>query len=116
MAAASVHEWVRAWRAVLDAPDVQHRRLEVDLLPAQIDHLGRPQAVPVGQKHHEGITVAVAVVAHCPISFSTSPSVKCSRVRSSAFFGRRSRWLAAPAGTPQRLAGAFLRWRAARGF
>ena len=33
---------VRAWGAVLDPPDVQGRGFEVDLLPAQIDHFGRP--------------------------------------------------------------------------
>ena len=35
-------------RAVLDPPHVQRRRLEVDLFPAEVNHLGRAQPMPVG--------------------------------------------------------------------
>ena len=36
---------------------------EVDGVPAQRDQLGRPQAVPVGDQHHGGVAVAMAVLA-----------------------------------------------------
>ena len=51
--------------AVLGPPDVQGRGFEVDLLPAHVHHFGRSEAMPVGQKHHEGVTVAVAVGLGC---------------------------------------------------
>ena len=35
---------------------------EVDGVPAQRDQLGRPQPVPVGDQHHGGIAVAVAIL------------------------------------------------------
>ena len=36
---------------------------EVDGVPAQRHQLGRPQAVPVGDQHHGGVAVAIAVLA-----------------------------------------------------
>ena len=56
-------QWVRARGAVLDPADVQGRGFEVDLLPPKVHDLGRPQAMPIGQKHHQSVAVAVAVVA-----------------------------------------------------
>jgi hypothetical protein len=49
---------VRAWSAILDPPDVEHRAVEVDLVPTD---LGRPEAVPVGQQDHGGVAVTVSV-------------------------------------------------------
>ena len=54
-------ERMRGWGAVLGPPDVQGCGFEVDLLPAHVHHFGGPEAVPVGQKHHECVAVAVAV-------------------------------------------------------
>src|SRR6266849_6999712 len=47
--------------AVLDPPHVEHRAIEVDLVPAQVTDLGRPQPVAEGHQDHGGIPVAVAV-------------------------------------------------------
>ena len=47
--AGSFHYGGEDWRrAVLDPPHVQCRRLEVDLLSAQVDHVGGAQPMPVG--------------------------------------------------------------------
>ena len=35
---------------------------EVDRVPAQRHQLGRPQAVPIGDQHHGGVAVAMAVL------------------------------------------------------
>ena len=48
--------------AGLAPADVQIGTAEVHLIPAQIDKLTRPQAVPVGDQDHGRIAVAVAVV------------------------------------------------------
>jgi hypothetical protein len=40
-------------RGAVPAPaDVRHRFVEVDLVPTEVAHLGRPRAVPVGQQDH----------------------------------------------------------------
>jgi hypothetical protein len=52
---------VRAGRALLDPADVQGGRSEIDLLPAQVDQLGDPKAVPIRHEDHGRIPVAVAV-------------------------------------------------------
>ena len=45
----SSHYGGEDWRrVVLDPPHVQRRRLEVDLFPAEVNHLGRAQPMPVG--------------------------------------------------------------------
>ena len=41
---------VGARGAVLDPPHMQHRRIELDLVPAQVAELGRPKPVPEGQQ------------------------------------------------------------------
>ena len=46
----------------LDPADVQGGRVELDLIPAQVHQLGRPQAMPVGHQDHGGVAVAIAVV------------------------------------------------------
>jgi hypothetical protein len=52
---------MRSGSALLDPTDVQRGRSEVDLLPAEIDQLRHPEAVPVGHKNHRGVPLAVAV-------------------------------------------------------
>ena len=52
---------VGARGAVLDAADVKHGTGKVDLVPAQVTHLGSPQAVPEGEQDHGGVAVTVAV-------------------------------------------------------
>jgi hypothetical protein len=47
--------------SLLDPADVQAGRRELDLFPAEVGQLRRPQAVPIGQKDHGGIAVSVAV-------------------------------------------------------
>ena len=68
---------------------MQAARLEVNLLPAQIHHFGRPQSMPVGQKHHEGVAVAIPVLARRLDQLLHLAIGQVLRVRSSAFFGRR---------------------------
>ena len=63
-------------RAVLDPADVEDRGTEFDL----VAQLGDPQSVSEGQ---ERCPWRFALAAS--IRVSTSPGVRCSRVRSSAF-------------------------------
>jgi hypothetical protein len=46
--------------AVLDAPGVQHGAVEIDLVPADFAHLGRPQAVLEGEKDHRAVAVGLS--------------------------------------------------------
>ena len=48
--------------AAFDAADMHAAMGEVDGVPAQRHQLGRPQAVPVGDQHHGGVAVAMAVL------------------------------------------------------
>ena len=48
--------------AALEPPDMQAAMGEVDGVPAQRHELARPQPVPVGDQHHGGIAVAVAIL------------------------------------------------------
>jgi hypothetical protein len=52
---------VGARGAVLDPPDVKHRAVEVDLVPAEVADVGCPQAVPVGEQDNGGVAVTIAV-------------------------------------------------------
>jgi len=52
---------MRARRALLDPADVQGGRSEVHLIPVEVDQLGSPQAVPVGDEDHGRVPVAPAV-------------------------------------------------------
>ncbi len=52
---------MRARRPVLDPPHVEHSAIEVDLVPAQVADLGRPQPMPEGDQDHARIAMAVAV-------------------------------------------------------
>jgi hypothetical protein len=45
-------DWMGAGRALLDPTNVQGGRPELDLIPAQVNQLARPQAMPVG--HQDG--------------------------------------------------------------
>jgi hypothetical protein len=53
-----IGEGVRARRAVLEPAHGQGRAFKIHLLPAQVDQLRRPEAMPVGQKDHQRITIA----------------------------------------------------------
>jgi hypothetical protein len=48
-------------RALLDTAHGERGDGEVDLLPAQVNKLGSPQAVPVGHQDHRGVAVRQAV-------------------------------------------------------
>ena len=47
----------------LDAVDMHAAVGEVDGVPPQRHQLGRPQPMPVGDQHHGGVAVAMAVLA-----------------------------------------------------
>ena len=49
-----------AWRAVLEAIDVERAGFEIDLVPAQGDKLGGPQPMAVGEQDQKGIASTVA--------------------------------------------------------
>jgi hypothetical protein len=51
--------------AVLDAADVEHGAVEVDLVPAQVARFGRPEALPVGQQDHGRVPVTVPITSDC---------------------------------------------------
>jgi hypothetical protein len=77
-------------RAMLASPDgdpadVHHGAVEVDLVPAQIADLGCPQAVPVVRRTMVASRWPCRLPRAASISASTSPGVRCSRVRRSAF-------------------------------
>jgi len=61
--------------SVEDPPNVEGCCLEVDLLPARVDHFCRPQPVPVGQQDHERVPVAVPPAART-ISFLTFMTIE----------------------------------------
>jgi hypothetical protein len=44
---------------------VQDSGFEIDLLPPQVHYLSRSQNMPVGQEHHQTITVSIAVRLCC---------------------------------------------------
>ena len=48
-------------RALLGPPDVQDGVGEIDLIPAQVNKLGRPQTAAEGDKDHGGIPVTPAI-------------------------------------------------------
>jgi hypothetical protein len=50
---------MRRWGAVLGSADVHGCGFEV--VPAQVHHFGRSKAMPIGQKHHQRVTVTVLV-------------------------------------------------------
>ncbi len=50
-----------ARRALLDPADVQGGRSEVDLIPAQVGQLARPQAMAIGDQDHRGVPVRPTV-------------------------------------------------------
>jgi hypothetical protein len=83
---------VRARDPVLDPPHMEYRAVEVDLVPAQVADLGRPQPV----RKVSRIMVTSRWPCRLPLAASitapTSLGVRCSRVRSSAF-GRGSEQL-----------------------
>src|SRR6516165_8439038 len=78
-----------AWGAVLRTGDRQRRSLEINLGPLQITQLAGPEAVAEGNEDHGLVPMGPAVAFAPPISRSTSDSVRYSRVRTSAFLGRR---------------------------
>ncbi len=70
--------------ALLDPADLQGRRSEVHLIPAQVRHLACPQAVPVGHQDHCGVTVGPAV---CLGSFQQSLDLGFREVLAGAQIG-----------------------------
>ena len=50
-----------AGAALFDPADVEGGRGEVDLIPAQVDQFGCPEAVAIGHQDHRGIPVAPSV-------------------------------------------------------
>jgi hypothetical protein len=79
---------MRGRRAALGPADSHGGGVEVDLVPTEVDQLGDPEAMPVRDQDHGGVAVAIAIMAAF-ISFSISPSVKYSRLRSSVLGLRR---------------------------
>ena len=61
---------VNGWRAVLGAAHMDLPVGEVDGVPAQGHQFDRPQAMPVGEQHHGGVAMAVAVGRRPPSSAS----------------------------------------------
>ena len=59
-------------RTLLGPADVQDGVGEIDLIPAQVYKLGRPQAVAEGDKDYGLIPVTAAIGPAAPISRSTS--------------------------------------------
>jgi len=55
-----------AGAALLDPADVQRRRGEVDLIPAQVRQLAGPKAMPVGHQDHRGVPVRPSVALGGP--------------------------------------------------
>ena len=51
-----------AGRALLDPAHVKRPRGELDLVPAQVHQLRRPQPVPIGHERHRGVPVPPTVL------------------------------------------------------
>jgi hypothetical protein len=69
---------------VLDAANVQGGRVEVYLLPTQVTDLRGSQPMAKRQQDHECVAMAWRLALAASINLSTSPIVRCSRVRSAA--------------------------------
>ena len=66
------HDGVNAIDAALEAPDVQIALAPVDLVPAQVDQLADPQAMPVSDQDHQAVAMTVVVLPsrlHEPLDF-----------------------------------------------
>ena len=61
----SAGQGMRGRRAVLDAADMECRRLEVELLPSQVADLDGAQPVAEGEENHQLVAMAVAIVLRC---------------------------------------------------
>ena len=62
---------VRAWHPLLEPTYMQRARSEIDLVPVQIDKLGRTQAMPIRDQDHSGVAMTPAVLpsrVHQPIN------------------------------------------------
>src|SRR5215471_9923135 len=70
--------------AAFEPPDMQAAMGEVDGVPAQRHQLGRPQPVPVGDQHHGGIAVAVAIL---PSSIDQAGNLAIGEVLAGADLG-----------------------------
>src|SRR5258706_12861474 len=46
---------------VIDPPRMEQGDAEVDLVPAQVANLRRPEPVPKGDQYHGGVPVAISV-------------------------------------------------------
>ena len=76
--------WMDRLGATFEPPDVQTAMGEVDGVPAQRDELGRPQPVPVGDQHHGGIAVAIAIL---PASIDQAGNLAIGEVLAGADLG-----------------------------
>ena len=52
---------MRCRLAVLFAGDIHRGSMEIDRVPSEFAYLGSPEAMPVGDEDHGGVTVAVAI-------------------------------------------------------
>jgi hypothetical protein len=52
---------MNAWRATLGSAHMQPASIELDLMPFQVAHLRRSQAVAIGDKDHGGIAMAMPI-------------------------------------------------------
>src|SRR6266853_3765485 len=79
---------MRAWGAILDPPHMEHRAIEVDLVPAQVADLGRPEPMAEGHQDHGGVPVTVA-------GWPSQPRSGCRPRRASGARGSEARHSAA---------------------
>src|SRR6516225_6679095 len=77
-------QWMDRLGAAFEPPDMQAAMGEVDGVPAQRHQLGRPRPVPVGDQHHGGIAVAVAIL---PASIDQAGNLAISEVLAGADLG-----------------------------
>jgi len=73
-------ERVRAWRPILHPPHVQHRAIEVDLVPAQVADLSGPEPMPEGDQDH-GRSLHGPGAEPSPFVFCQRAGARRSRLR-----------------------------------
>src|SRR5215472_10560457 len=79
---------MRGRLAILGAPDVHFGPDEVNGGPFEVNNLGSPKAVAVGNQDHCGVALAIAIAPGGLDQLCDSAGVRCSRFRYS-LFGRR---------------------------
>ena len=53
---------MRCRQTALFAGDMYRRGIKVDRVPGKFTYLGSPEAMPVGDKDHGGVTVAITII------------------------------------------------------